>query len=161
MRRVLIAIALAALAGGGAAWFAGARGLAGQVWASGAFVVIAELAISIAVDLLAGKLGVDAVALVSMSGALILGEALTAIVIAVMYAGGTALEEFAVSRAERDLKALINRAPRIAHRERSGQVIDVPVGEVAVGDRLLVRGARSCRLTGSWLSRMRSSMKPR
>ena len=38
-----------------------------------------------------GRLGVDAVALVSMGGALLLGETTVAVVIAVMYAGGTAL----------------------------------------------------------------------
>ncbi len=38
-----------------------------------------------------GRLGVDAVALVSMGGALLLGETMVAVVIAVMYAGGTAL----------------------------------------------------------------------
>jgi len=55
-------------------------------------------------DLLAGRIGVDAMALVSMTAALLLGETLAGVVVAVMYPGGNVLEDFAVARAERDLK---------------------------------------------------------
>ena len=47
-------------------------------------------------DFLAGRVGVDWVAFVSMSGALALGQNLAGIVIAIMYAGGNLLEDFAV-----------------------------------------------------------------
>ena len=56
-----------------------------------------------------------------------------------MYAGGNVLEDFAVARAERDLKSLVDRAPRIAHRRIDATVEDVPVDQVAVGDNVLVR----------------------
>ena len=68
----------------------------------------------------------DAVALLSMVGALALWQNLAAIVVAVMYAGGNTLEEFAISRAERDLRSLIDRAPRVAHREMAGWVQSAP-----------------------------------
>ena len=110
--------------------------------------MIAGLVVSILRDFLAGRLGVDAVALVSMTGALALGEYLAAIVVAVMYAGGNALEEFAVSRAERDLKSLIDRAPRVAHREAAGLIGDIPVAEVAIDDRLLVRAGEVVPVDG-------------
>ena len=103
--RALIAIALAALSAGGVAWASGNPAIAHWVWAAGAVPVIGGLVVSIVRDLLAGRLGVDAVALLSMIGALALRENLAAIVVAVMHAGGNALEEFAVSRAERDLKS--------------------------------------------------------
>jgi cation transport ATPase len=146
--RALIVIALAALLAGGAAWAAGDSTLADWLWAAGAIPVIVGLVVSISRDLLAGRLGVDAVALLSMIGALALSEFLAAIVVAVMYAGGNALEEFAVSRAERDIRSLIDRAPRVAHRERAGEVDDVPVSEVAVGDRLLVRAGEVLPVDG-------------
>ena len=60
-------------------------------------------------DFLAGRVGVDAIAFVSMTAALLLGENLAGIVVAVMYAGGNVLEDFAVARAERDLKFLVDQ----------------------------------------------------
>jgi heavy metal translocating P-type ATPase len=110
--------------------------------------VILGLLVSIVRDLLAGRAGVDVIALLSMTGALVLGENLAAIVVAVMYAGGTMLEDFAVSRAERDLRALVDRAPRVAHRASLGQVEDVPVAEIAVGDAILVRAGEVVPVDG-------------
>jgi heavy metal translocating P-type ATPase len=146
--RALIVIALTGLCAGGVAWALGKPEIANWVWAAGAVPVIVGLAVSIVRDLLVGRFGVDAVALLSMIGALALGQNLAAIVVAVMYAGGNALEEFAVSRAERDLRSLIDRAPRVAHRETDGRVDDVPVAEVAIGDRLLVRAGEVVPVDG-------------
>jgi hypothetical protein len=67
-------------------------------------------------------MGVDAVAFVSMAAALALGQTLAGVVVAIMYAGGGVLEDFAVGRAERDLKALVDRAPRVAHRKKEGHL---------------------------------------
>src|ERR1700757_4137920 len=102
-RRGLITVALAALALGLAMWGLGYAPAAGWVWAPGPIPVAAGLAASMTRDFLAGRVGVDAIALVSMSAALLLGETLAGIVVAVMYAGGNVLEDFAVARAERDL----------------------------------------------------------
>ena len=146
--RALLVIALLALLAGAAAWAFGKPEIAHGVWAAGAVPVIVGLVVSIIRDLLAGRFGVDTVALLSMIGALALRENLAANVVAVMYAGGNALEEFAVSRAERDLKSLIDRAPRVAHRENAGQVGDIPVADVAIGDRLLVRAGEVVPVDG-------------
>jgi len=89
-------------------------------------------------DLAAGRMGVDSVAFVSMSGALALGETLAGIVVAIMYAGGNLLEDVAVARAERDLRSLIDRAPRVAHRKSNSTMEDVAIEHVAVGDEILV-----------------------
>src|SRR5579871_3333127 len=148
LRRALILIALAALFAGGVAWALGKPEVADLSWAAGAVPVIVVLAASIVRDLLAGRFGVDAVALLSMIGALALQQNLAAIVVAVMYAGGSALEEFAVSRAEGDLRSLIDRAPRVAHRETAGRIDDVPVAEVAIGDQLLVRAGEVIPVDG-------------
>jgi heavy metal translocating P-type ATPase len=99
-------------------------------------------------DFLAGRLGVDAIAFVSMSAALVLGENLAGVVVAVMYAGGNALEDLAIARAERDLKSLIDRAPRIAHRRRDSTIADIPIEQVAVGDIILVRAGEVIPVDG-------------
>jgi heavy metal translocating P-type ATPase len=99
-------------------------------------------------DFLAGRMGVDSVAFVSMSGALVLGQNLAGIVIAIMYAGGNLLEDIAVARAERDLRSLIDRAPRIAHRRADSAIEDVPIEQVAVGDDILVRAGEVVPVDG-------------
>ena len=108
LRRALIVIALGGLIIGLIAWGVGRNELAWWAWAAGTVPVVAGLLISMVRDFLAGRMGVDAVAFVSMSGALALGETLAGAVVAVMYAGGNVLEDFAVARAERDLKSLVD-----------------------------------------------------
>ena len=138
LRRALIVIALGGLIIGLIAWGVGRNELAWWAWAAGTVPVVAGLLISMIRDFLAGRMGVDAVAFVSMSGALALGETLAGAVVAVMYAGGNVLEDFAVARAERDLKSLVDRAPRVAHRRAASAVEDVPIEQVAIGDDILV-----------------------
>lgn len=147
-RRALVSVALAGLLLGLVAWIVDRGDLANWCWAGATIPVVIGLLVSIMRDLVAGRLGVDAVAFVSMSGALALGQNLAGVVIALMYAGGNILEDFAVGRAERDLKSLIDRAPKIAHR-RSGSVIEeVPIDRVAVGDAVLMRAGEVIPVDG-------------
>ena len=152
IRRALFAIAIAGLVAGLSAWFAGQDGLAARLWAAGTIPVVIGLGVSIWQDFAAGRMGVDAVAFISMSVALLLGENLAAAVVAVMYAGGNLLEDFAVVRAERDLKTLIDRAPRIAHRIIDSTVEDIPVDQVAAGDQILVRAGEVIPVDGLLLT---------
>ena len=147
-RRALIAIALLGLAMGLAASFAGRADLARWIWAAATIPVVASLAVSIIRDLLSGRAGVDAVAFASMTAALTLGETLAGAVIAVMYAGGGALEDFAVGRAERELKSLVDRAPRFARRRVGDSFEDAPIDQVLVGDDLLVRAGEIVPVDG-------------
>jgi heavy metal translocating P-type ATPase len=147
-RRALIAMASAGLSLGLIAWSFNRPDIAKWCWAGGTIPVVVGLFVSMIRDFLAGRLGVDAVAFVSMSGALALGQNLAGIVIAVMYAGGNLLEDFAVARAERDLRSLIDRAPKIAHRRAASAVEDVPVEHVAVGDEILVRAGEVVPVDG-------------
>ncbi len=150
IKRLLFVISIAGLAAGTFFWLGkGDAGWADRIWALGTIPVIAGLAISIVRDLLAGRLGVDAVAFVSMTGALLLGEPLAGAVVAVMYAGGNLLEDFAVARAERDLKALADRAPRIAHRRTRDLIDDVPVDQVEISDTLIVRAGEVVPVDGT------------
>jgi heavy metal translocating P-type ATPase len=138
LRRALIAVALGGLVLGVLAWLLDRTELSHWIWAAGTAPVIAGLLVSMIRDFLAGRVGVDAIAFVSMSAAVALGENLAGIVVAVMYAGGNVLEDFAVARAERDLKLLIDRAPRLAHRREGSTIADISVDQVAIGDVILV-----------------------
>ncbi len=138
----LIAFPAAALAGialGGALWILGRHGPADIVWGATVAVMLLPLGFSVLRSLMHGELGVDVIALLAMAGALALGEYLAGAVIALMLAGGGALEALASHRAKRELSALVQRAPRTAVRRTDGQWSQVPVEEVQVGDLLLVR----------------------
>ena len=148
LRRALILVALAALILGLVAWGFGRAGEAKWIWALGTLPVAAGLLISMLRDFAAGRVGVDAIALLSMAAALALGETLAGVVVAVMYAGGNVLEDFAVARAERDLKSLADRVPRTAHRIGTHGTEDVAIDEVAVGDAIMVRAGEIVPVDG-------------
>ena len=65
-----------------------------------------------------------------------------------MYAGGNVLEDLAVARAERDLRSLVDRAPRVAHRRRGSSIADIAVEQVAVGDIVIVRAGEVVPVDG-------------
>lgn len=148
VHRALLMLALAGLVVGTAAYFYERPVLAGWIWSAATVPVVVGLAVSIVRDFLMGRVGVDAIALFSMSVALILGEPLAGVVVAIMYSGGNALEDFARGRAERELRALTDRTPRIAHRHEETRLIDVPVETVRVGDELLVRAGELLPVDG-------------
>jgi heavy metal translocating P-type ATPase len=147
-RRALIIIAVLGLGAGLVAYTRGESVLAHWIWGGATVPVVVALAVSIVRDLLHGRMGVDAIAFLSMIAALVLGQTLAGIVVAIMYAGGTALEDFAVERAERSLKQLVDRAPRIAHRIADQTVEDVPVDDIKIGDAILVRAGEVIPVDG-------------
>lgn len=147
-RQLLIATAVLGLLAGGGAWLAGHALIGRWIWAAATIPVVIALAISIVRDLKAGRMGVDAIAFLSMTAALVLGQELAAIVVAIMYAGGNVLEDYAVARAERSLNALIDRAPRIAHRRREETIEDVPIDTIRIGDIIIVRAGEVVPVDG-------------
>ncbi|EQD61019.1 cadmium-/zinc-/cobalt-transporting ATPase, partial [mine drainage metagenome] len=145
---LLVGAVLAGLLAAGVAGAFGAAQISGALLVALTVIVIAVSAIATARDLLRGEIGVDIIALLAMSGALLLGQYLVGAIIAVMLTGGMALEEYATARARRELSSLINRAPRIAHRRDAGGYTDVGVEEVFVGDTLLVKPGEVIPLDG-------------
>jgi len=148
LRWSLVSIAIAGLSAGILAALTGRSDLANLCWTLATAPVVAGLAVSIVRDLLSGRFGVDAIALVSMSAALVLGQPLAGAVVALMYSGGNVLEDIAVARAEHDLRSLVDRAPREAHRRVKGRIQEVPIGAIAVGDQLLVHAGEVVPVDG-------------
>jgi heavy metal translocating P-type ATPase len=83
-----------------------------------------------------------------MTGALGLGQPLAGAVVALMYSGGNVLEEIAIARAEHDLRSLVDRAPRQAHRRDDGRIEQIPVEAVGIGDQLVVRAGEIVPVDG-------------
>ena len=132
VRPYLVAVAATGLAAGIAARAAGAPGWAEGLWAAATLPVLAALLAEIVTSLRRGDLGLDIVAALSMTAALVFGETLAAAVVALMYAGGQYLELFAERRARREMTALLARAPRTAMRHRDGGLEEVrPRGDRA------------------------------
>ncbi len=139
VRHLLVGVPAVGLALGFAAEAAGASKVAPWIWAAATVPVVAALAIEILVSLRRREVGLDIVAFLSMSGALILGQMLAGAVIALMYAGGTFLESYAARRARREMTALLERAPKFAMRYEDGTLAQVPIDALKAGDRVLVR----------------------
>ncbi|MDN2579704.1 heavy metal translocating P-type ATPase [Aquibium sp. ELW1220] len=152
VRKLLLLAALAGLGAGLAAPGSGLGWAPEWIWTLATLPVIAVLAVSILRDVMIGRFGVDAIALVSMTAALLLDQSLAAVVVAVMYAGGSVLEDFARGRAERELRALSDRSPRTAHRQVDGRLEDIAVERVSVGDELLVRAGEVLPVDGALVS---------
>jgi heavy metal translocating P-type ATPase len=147
-RTALALAALAGVLGGAGLHLAGLGGPADALWAAATALLLVPLTVSVGRSLLHRDVGVDAIALVSMAGALALGEYLAGAVVALMLAGGNALEARAAGRARRELTSLVERAPRSALVRRDGELTEVPVDEVAAGDVVLVRGGEVVPVDG-------------
>ncbi|TFL16387.1 heavy metal translocating P-type ATPase [Jannaschia formosa] len=135
----LLGFALCALLTGLAVWLADRSGTARAIWFAGVVPVLAALVVEILRGIRRGETGLDIVAALSMTAALVFGETLAAAVVAVMYSGGTLLESLAEGRARRSMHDLLSRVPRTATRHRDGALEDVPLDAIAPGDRLLIR----------------------
>ncbi len=139
------AIVLLALATGVGLLLGGERQAAEIVWAAALVLVGVPLAREVAGRIRRGQAGADVIALLAITGSLALGEVLAGAVIALMLSGGDYLDERAFRHARRELSALAERAPSVAHRLDGG---DCAAAEVVPGDRLLVKHAELIPVDG-------------
>jgi E1-E2 ATPase len=138
IRPPLLALTTAALAAGLVLHAAGAGGVGDTAWAAAGVCGAGYALWAMGDTLRRGRVGVDVIALPALAGALAVGELLAAAVISVMLASDGALEAWAAGRARRDLRALLERVPRTAHRYRGRALETVPLDAVAPGDLLMV-----------------------
>ena len=137
--RPLLPLSILALSLGAVAALAGRPDLAADIWTILVVIVSVRLAVEIIDALRRGEVGVDLIAVVAMVGAILLGQALAGAVIAVMVTTGRALEDYADTRARRELAALLARSPRVVHRYGPDGLTSPPIESVVTGDRLLVK----------------------
>ena len=112
----MLGITISGLVAGAILHWAGLGAGGNLVWIVTAGSGSALSLYSIVDTLLRGRLGVDIIALLALVGAVAVGEYLAGAVISVMLASGRALEGWASGRARRELEALLERAPKSAHR---------------------------------------------
>lgn len=112
-----------------------------------ALLVAAWEAVGMVRQLLRGHAGLDILAVIAITAAVLVGEPWAALVVVLMLTGGEALEDYAENRSKRELTELLKRAPSRATRVLTGQLDEdgserteiVDVGEIEVGDTLIVR----------------------
>ncbi|MFG2076291.1 heavy metal translocating P-type ATPase [Nonomuraea maritima] len=136
--RAFLGVTVAALVVGVVLTLLGVSGWADIVLIAGTVVALGPAVWWVVSALRAGRLGVDAIAVLALAGSLAVHEYLAGALIAVMLASGRALDDYAMRRARRDLTALYERAPRRAHRYEQDGPRRVDVSEVEPGDLLLV-----------------------
>jgi len=128
------------LAGVAARLLPGLAAFSTPIWTLGLWLTGLPLVYRTLRGALAGKLAADLVASLAILTALLLGEPAAGLLVALMQSGGEELERRAERRASRAVRELEDAAPQVAHRlGAGGEVRDVPVDAVAIGDRLLVR----------------------
>src|SRR6266567_98163 len=85
------------------------------------------------------EFSVDFIAILAITGSLLLNEYLAGAFIVLMLSGGEALEAFALRRARTSLSALAERAPRTAHIWQNDQLISIPAESVEVDMVIVVK----------------------
>lgn len=149
MRRyLLLSWVLAGLVAGTVLFLLGQTGPAAWVWSAAALPVAAHVALDVLRAIAGGRLGVDVIALAAILAAVLLGEAAAAAVVALMVAGGEALEAWAEGRATRSLSDLVARAPRRAARLSGAGIEEIGVEAIRPGDILLVRPGETVAADG-------------
>ncbi len=136
-RRLLVACPLLGLLAGALLWWVGGR--PEIALAMGTLPVLVLLVAEMIRSLRQGGFGLDLIAALAMAAGLAMGEPLAACIVALMYAGGQYLEDYAHRRAGAEMTALLARQPRTALRHDDGALTEIPIEDIAVGDLLLIR----------------------
>lgn len=144
----LLFVSTATLVAGLTLAMTGMGALARAMWLAGATPVLLALTVSIARAMIRRESGIDILAWLAIGLALALGEYLAAAVIGLMLVSGRALEQYAQSRAQREMTALLDRAPHHAMRFENGAWRQVVLDVVSPGDRLLVRSGEFVPVDG-------------
>jgi heavy metal translocating P-type ATPase len=144
----LLVTAVVGLAIGGSLWLAGAESGADVAWAATTVIGIGPTLWWVIASVIRRRGGVDLLALLALAGALAVGEFFAGAVITVMVATGRVLEARASARAEHELQALLDRAPRVVHRYEGASLTEPPLDAVHPGDLLLVRAGEVVAVDG-------------
>jgi heavy metal translocating P-type ATPase len=107
------------------------------------------LIVDLLLKLFRREFGSDLLAGIAIVTSVLLREYLAGTFVVLMLSGGEALEAYAVRSASSVLAALARRMPSAAHRKQHGQVADIALDTVAVGDTLVVFPHEICPVDGT------------
>lgn len=105
-----------------------------------ALAVAAWQAWLMAKSILRGDFGLDLLAVTAIVATVLVGDHWAALIVVLMLTGGEALEDYANNRSRKELSALLEKAPRYAHRWVSDDEFEeIAVAELDTGDLVMVR----------------------
>jgi cation-transporting P-type ATPase G len=99
--------------------------------------------------LLRGRLGVALLMTIAGVGAILLGQLGEAAALAFLFSVSEALEEWAITKSRRGLRAVLQLVPDTATIRRGDDQIEVPTDEVGIGDVLVVRAGERIATDGT------------
>lgn len=99
-------------------------------------------------DIRHGKWGVDILAIIAVVSTMLIKQPWASWMILVMLTGGDSLEDYAASQAGKELKALLDRSPQVAHKLVNGKLVDVNVNDLKVGDHVIVKPGNQVPVDG-------------
>lgn len=152
MALLLFAVSSMLLVVGGGLWLGGMVDVSEVLWLVGTVMGLVDSVAETASAMRRRRTTVDVIALLALVGALAVGEYFAGAVITVMLATGQLLEARAEARARRELRLLLERAPRTARRRVAGGIEEVAVAEVTPGDCLVVRTGEVVPVDGRLLT---------
>lgn len=85
------------------------------------------------------EFSIDVIAILAITGSLLLGQYLAGALVVLMLSGGEALEAYALQRARSSLSALAERAPRTAHIWQGDELVSIPAEQIEVGMEIVVK----------------------
>lgn len=126
----------------------------GSPIATGAFIVAvlvggATFVPDAVSGLLRGRLGVALLMTIAGVGAIVLGQLGEAAALAFLFSVSEALEEWAVTKSRRGLRAVLQLVPDVATIRRGDDQVEIPTADVAIGDVLVVRAGERVATDGT------------
>jgi len=104
------------------------------------------------VAIIKGQLALDYIAIFSISIALLTGEYLVALIIALMLASGATLEEYGISSAKNSLTKLIDRIPNTVSIFKNGEIVKESISSIKIEQKILIRKGEVIGLDGILIS---------
>lgn len=95
-----------------------------------------------------GKYGVDVLAITAIVATLIVREYWASLMILIMLTGGDSLEDYANQKASKELQALLDNTPQIAHKWINGNWQEFPVDQIEINDKLVVKPGETVPVDG-------------
>ena len=153
INQLLFVLSLISLTAGFIVAFVGYIELQSIIWALGGLVGLVPATKWIIDELKNKQMGSDVLALLALLGTLLTNEMMAAAIISLMLATGRVLESWAEGQAERQLKTLLARIPRIAHiLNNDGSLSTISADDIKVGDILVIRSGEVIPVDGQLIN---------